>query len=95
MPRLTDDEIRRRLETLPGWELAEGKVGKEYRFDDFRQAIAFVNRVADAADAADHHPDIHNTYDRVRLDLHTHSEGGVTDKDLALAETVERDCVTP
>jgi 4a-hydroxytetrahydrobiopterin dehydratase len=92
---LDDDEVRSFLATLPGWSLTGGQVVKEYRFPSFMEAVAFVNRVADKAEQADHHPDLDIRYDRVRVALRTHSADGVTDKDLALARSVESECGPP
>jgi 4a-hydroxytetrahydrobiopterin dehydratase len=87
--KLSEDEIRTRLEDLTGWELGDAAIGKDYRFDTFPQAVAFVVAVGFAAEAANHHPDLDVRYNRVHLELSTHSEGGVTHKDLALAEQIE------
>lgn len=89
MPRLGKDEARARLGNLQGWKLDDDEIEKEYRFADFKQAMAFVNRVADLAEQANHHPDIEIKYNRVELSLSTHSEGGLTDKDFALAEQID------
>lgn len=90
MTALSADEVRSGLVGLPSWELVDGAITTEYRFDDFRQSVAFVVRVAFEAEAADHHPDIDVRYNRVRLALCTHSAGGVTDKDFALASVIQR-----
>ena len=90
MTPLSADQIRDALGSLPSWEPAEGAITAECRFDDFRQAVAFVVRVAFEAEAADHHPDIDVRYNRVRLTLSTHSAGGVTAKDLELASVIQR-----
>lgn len=87
---LRPEEIRERLADLPGWELDGKTIRRRLRFADFPAAIAFVNRVADAAEAADHHPDILIHYREVTLTLWTHTQGGVTRKDLALAATIDR-----
>jgi 4a-hydroxytetrahydrobiopterin dehydratase len=58
---------------------------REFRFDDFAQALAFVNRVGELAEAADHHPDIELRYNRVTLRWWTHSAGGITERDGELA----------
>ena len=79
----------RQLEQLPDWAYLGTKIIKEYRYRGFRAAMAFVNRVADLAILAGHHPDIEIHYDRVPLSLATHDEGGVTEKDLALARQIE------
>jgi 4a-hydroxytetrahydrobiopterin dehydratase len=89
MPAMTKDEVKTRLESLPGWERDGDEIEKRFRFDDFKASMAFVNRVADLAETADHHPDITIKYNRVKLTLSTHSEGGVTEKDFALAAQIE------
>ena len=90
MATLSDDEIRTALEALPGWERVEDAITREYRLDGFAGAIAFVVRLSYAAEAANHHPDLDIRYDKVRITLSTHSEGGVTAKDLDLARAIER-----
>jgi 4a-hydroxytetrahydrobiopterin dehydratase len=86
MARLTDDDIGIALTLLPGWGLEDGMLVKEYVFPEgFLPAVTFVGRVAVAAEAADHHPDIDVRWNRVTLRLVTHSEGGITGKDTALA----------
>lgn len=87
--RLGDAEVQERLKRLPRWELKEGAITKLYKFGDFPEAIAFVNRLADLAEAADHHPDILILYNKVRLTLSTHSAGGLTEKDLRLAAQID------
>jgi len=89
MPTLSKHEIRSRLQTMRGWDLDDGELEKGFSFDGFGGAMAFVNRVAGLAEAADHHPDISIKYNRVKLTLSTHSEGGVTDKDFALAARID------
>jgi len=89
MTSLAEDDIRKGLVGLPSWRLVGGQIETECRFADFRQAVAFVIRVAFEAEAADHHPDIDVRYNRVRIALSTHSAGGVTAKDLDLATVIE------
>jgi 4a-hydroxytetrahydrobiopterin dehydratase len=88
---LADDELDRRLAGLPEWRREEpSAIVRDLTFEDFAAAMAFVNRVADAAEAANHHPDILvHGWNRVRLTLSTHTQGGVTDSDLALAEQID------
>ena len=90
MTAMSAGEIDEGLAELPGWELVDDTIVSEFRFDDFRQAVAFVVLVAFEAEAADHHPDIDLRYSRVRLALSTHSAGGVTAKDLSLAAVIQR-----
>ena len=89
MAIMSDTEVKAALGELPGWELAGGDIVKEYKFADFVAAIAFVNQLADRAEAAKHHPDIDIRWNKVRLALSTHSEGGLTGKDFALAAEIE------
>jgi 4a-hydroxytetrahydrobiopterin dehydratase len=87
--KLSADEIRDGLAKLDGWERQGEEIVKEYRFDGFADALAFVVRVGFSAEKADHHPDLDIRYNRVRVGLSTHSEGGLTGKDLALAAEVD------
>lgn len=90
MPRLAPAEIGRRLETFEGWTLDGNSVRKQFVFAGFPEAIAFVDRLAPLAEAADHHPDILINYTRVTLTYSTHSEGGLTEKDFAGAAMADR-----
>ena len=85
MARLSDEEARTRLSSLKGWEIEGDRLRKQYTLDTFPAAIAFVGRLAEAAEEADHHPDIDIRYRRVLVRWSTHSAGGVTDKDRELA----------
>ena len=89
MPVLTADQVEGRLRSLSGWTRDGDEIRKEFKFGDFNQAMTFVNRVADAANAADHHPDIDIRYNKVTMTLSTHSEGGVTDKDIDMASKID------
>ncbi|MDI3298895.1 MAG: 4a-hydroxytetrahydrobiopterin dehydratase [Bacillota bacterium] len=90
MAVLSEEEVRRRLGALPGWEWADGAIRRRYRFPDFVGAMGFVQQVALVAEKADHHPDFLIRYGEVTLTLATHSEGGVTEKDLELAGRIDR-----
>ena len=89
MATMSDQEIGAALEALSGWEHTGGEITREYRLDSFAGAIAFVVRLSYAAEAADHHPDLDIRYSKVRVTLSTHSEGGVTAKDIDLARVIE------
>jgi 4a-hydroxytetrahydrobiopterin dehydratase len=86
---LTEPEIEAALRRLDGWAHEGGVITRTFELPSFRDAIAFVSRVADRAEAADHHPDIDIRYDKVRLALATHSAGGVTAKDMKLAAQID------
>jgi 4a-hydroxytetrahydrobiopterin dehydratase len=89
MALLTDDDVRAQLGDLPGWELRDGAIRKEYVFKGFRAAIGFIDRLAEVAIAARHHPDLENHYNKVVVSLTSHDAGGVTGADLALARSIE------
>src|SRR6266581_3158651 len=88
MAKLTDGEIARSLQDLPGWERTGDEIVRTVRFPSFMEGIQFVNRVAEMAEAVDHHPDIDIRYRNVRFALSTHDEGGLTEKDFELAKQI-------
>jgi 4a-hydroxytetrahydrobiopterin dehydratase len=90
MAKLSRSEAEQRLTGLQGWTLDGDAIRKQYTFADFPAAVAFVNRLAPEAEAADHHPDILINYKRVTLTYSTHSEGGLTPKDFAGAAVADR-----
>ena len=92
MAKLSDDDVRVGLAKLDGWGRQGDEIVKEYRFETFGDAIAFVVRLAFRAEKANHHPDLDVRYNHVLVALSTHSEGGITAKDLALA--TEADAVS-
>jgi len=88
MSRLDEAAVSAALRRTPGWERAGGELRRTYRFRDFREALAFVNRVGGLAEAAGHHPDIDIRYNAVTLVLTTHDAGGLTSKDFELARAI-------
>lgn len=91
MSPLSDAEAEQRLSAVPDWRTGEGRtIVRDLAFANFADAITFVNRVAEAAEAADHHPDILlHGWNKVRLTLSTHSQGGLTDADFQLAAQID------
>jgi 4a-hydroxytetrahydrobiopterin dehydratase len=88
--KLSEDEILQAIERdLPGWRLGEGELLKHFKFPSFMDAIAFIDRVAEKAEGANHHPDLENHFNRVRVALHTWSENAITTRDIALAREIE------
>ena len=87
--KLNDESIDGWLKSRHGWKRSGSALTKNFDFPSFRNAIIFVNRVASLADDFDHHPDIDIRYTTVSLSLTTHSAGGVTERDLKLAEAVD------
>jgi 4a-hydroxytetrahydrobiopterin dehydratase len=78
-----------RLKKIPEWELEKKHIERTFEFDDFADAIDFVNAIAEVAEDEEHHPDIEIHYNKVRLILSTHSKGGLTELDFALAERID------
>ena len=89
MPSLPDDQIATQLAALDGWSRDDDMIVKTYELPTFPDAITFVTRVADLAEAADHHPDIDIRYRKVHIALSTHDAGGITQKDFDLAGDIE------
>jgi 4a-hydroxytetrahydrobiopterin dehydratase len=89
MSRLADEQIDSNLASSR-WRREGESIVREWELADFAEAIAFVNRVAEAAEAANHHPDIHlHGWNKVRLELSTHSEGGLTQSDFDMAARID------
>ena len=86
----SEDAVRHRLPELDGWEFDGKQLTRLFVLPSFIAAIRFVERIAEAAERAAHHPDIDIRYDTVRLHLMTHSDHGITDKDFALAKEINR-----
>jgi 4a-hydroxytetrahydrobiopterin dehydratase len=89
MALLSRDDIEAALRSLPGWRVDNNAVVKEFTFAGFPEAVAFVNRLVPGSEAADHHPDLAVSYRRVTVAYTTHSEGGVTAKDIAGARLAD------
>lgn len=87
--KLSKQEIAAGLRKLDGWSLVKGNVHRMFKFKDFREAFGFMKRVALAADRMDHHPDWSNAYDKVTIDLSTHTAGGLTKNDFELAGKIQ------
>jgi len=90
MPLFSSQEAQSRLAGLSDWKVETGELVKTFQFRDFRAALHFVNQVGELAEQAGHHPDIDIRYNRVRLALTTHDEGGLTQKDFDLAGQTQK-----
>ena len=91
MQRLTDSERDVALARIPDWTFDPGAdaIRRDFKFPTFVHAFGFMTKVALLAERADHHPEWSNVYNRVRIALTTHSAGGLTDKDAALAMAID------
>lgn len=88
---LSNEQIADALASLPGWSHAGDKIGRDFAFANFREALAFIVRVGIEAEARDHHPELFNVYNRVEIRLNTHdADGKVTQKDIDLASAIDK-----
>jgi len=87
--KLTEAEVKTSLEDAPEWTEVSEAIQRTFQFDDFVGSMEFVNRVANAAEDAQHHPDILIRYNKVTLTLATHDAGGITERDFSLARTID------
>ena len=85
MMRLSESDIHEELKKLSGWDVKDGKLHKEFQFDNFNQAFGFMTRAAMEIEKMNHHPEWFNVYNRITVDLTTHEAGGITNNDVNLA----------
>lgn len=90
MNKMSEAEIQAALAQTPEWSELNGAIQRTFSFADFRSAMAFVNRVADAAERMNHHPDILIRYNKVTFTLSTHEASGITQRDFDLAREIDR-----
>ena len=86
---LTDAEIAARLAEVPKWTRIGSAITRSWEFEDFPEALAFINKVGALAEAMNHHPDIVNSWNKVTLTLTTHDRGGLTELDFELAKKID------
>jgi len=86
--KLTRERIKSELAKASGWRLRGKRISRLFVFDNFMGAVRFLNRVARLAEAMNHHPDITINYNKIRLSLTTHDQGGLTAKDFSLARKI-------
>ena len=87
--KLSDTDIQARLGNMPGWSVVDGKLHREYKFQDFVHAFGFMASAALVAESMNHHPEWFNVYSTVNVDLATHDAGGITELDFTLAGKME------
>jgi len=87
--RLSQVEISKKIKEIDNWVLRGESIQKEWKFKDFRKAMIFINKIANLAEKHDHHPELYNVYNKVRLTFSTHEVGGLTDKDFKIAKEVD------
>jgi 4a-hydroxytetrahydrobiopterin dehydratase len=86
--KLTEEEIKGRLDQIPGWGYLDGRLRSQFMTGNFNEGLKFVNQIGAIADKLDHHPDVLLTYPKVTIDLFTHDAGGVTEYDFELARQI-------
>jgi 4a-hydroxytetrahydrobiopterin dehydratase len=89
MSKFSNDEIQNKIAEISGWNFENGQIGKEFQLKDFAEALNFTNKVGGFAEEMNHHPDIFlHSWNKVKITVSTHSEGGITKKDFQLAEKI-------
>lgn len=89
MPPLSPDEVEARLTELPGWQRVDDTIQRRFEFEDFAEAIGFVNRIAPVAEEMSHHPDLAVSWSVVTVTITTHAQGALTDADFELARKID------
>lgn len=90
MPVLSDSEVQQALGSLSGWQRQGQAIQRIFEFPDFKAAMQFVNKIAEAAEQANHHPDIDIRYNKVTMSLVSHDSGGVTQRDVRMAQKINQ-----
>lgn len=84
--KLSDADIQKNLEKLDGWKVVDGKLHKQFQFDNFVSAFGFMTQLALIAESMNHHPEWFNVYNRVTIEMSTHDANGITELDFKFAE---------
>jgi len=90
MKKLSKEEINDQLESLEGWTYSDNAIHTSFEFENFKEAFTLMTRIAFEAEAQQHHPEWSNVYNELEISLSTHDAGGVTEKDIKLAKTIEK-----
>jgi 4a-hydroxytetrahydrobiopterin dehydratase len=86
--RLSSEQISNELKNLPGWNIKDEKLHRDFEFEDFNQAFGFMTRAAMHIEKKNHHPEWFNVYNKLSVDLTTHDAGGITENDINLARVL-------
>ncbi len=88
LTKLTEEQIKKELVNLQGWNVVNGKLHKDFVFEDFIEAFGFMSRAAIHIEKMNHHPEWFNVYNKIKVELVTHDAGGITQNDINLARTL-------
>ena len=89
MKKLTDQEIQNKMKEIPNWRLEDDAIVRNWSFNDFSEAMDFINQIARLAEDHDHHPELFNVYNKVSLKFSTHDAGGLTNRDFKIAQDID------
>jgi len=89
VPPLTEDQANELLKQIPEWTIKDGHVYRQFKFKDFKEAISFVNKVAEIAEQEQHHPNIKINYNKVSIELYTHAINGLSENDFILPAKID------
>jgi len=89
MKKYSDIEIQTAIKTLNNWILNEDKIEKQFQFKDFSEALTFIVRIGVLAEKQNHHPELYNVYNKVKVALTTHDVSGLSNKDFLLASSID------
>jgi 4a-hydroxytetrahydrobiopterin dehydratase len=91
MPKLSANEIKEKINNLENWNLQNTSIQKEFVFKNFSEAVGFIVQISIEAEKMNHHPDVLlHSWNKVKITISTHSEGGLTDKDFTLANNIQK-----
>ena len=90
MKKLTEQEIQNKMKEIPNWRLEDDSIVRNWSFNDFSEAMDFINQIARLAEDHDHHPELFNVYNKVSLKFSTHDAGGLTNRDFKIAQDIDK-----
>ena len=90
MKKLTEQEIQNKLTEIPNWRREDDAIVRNWSFNDFSEAMDFINQIARLAEDHDHHPELFNVYNKVSLKFSTHDAGGLTNRDFKIAQDIDK-----
>ena len=90
MKKLTEQEIQNKMKEIPNWRYEDDAIVRNWSFNDFSEAMDFINQIARLAEDHDHHPELYNVYNKVSLKFSTHDAGGLTNRDFKIAQDIDK-----